>query len=191
MPVKRINVVGLDEARHAFDVTEHANARWAAIREITKRSKTTAVRAITDRYTIAQRRVRPTLLLNIKNGPPRIAEIQTTRADRRRENFAVSYFRNPTWKRTFAGAKVTIIKGGGRKTIVHAFIRTMTSGHVGVFLRSKNRISPKTGRAAITELTSSGPAGMFDQDRVYTAIAGRIDSDFKTILEREISRRLA
>lgn len=74
-------------------------------------------------------------------------------------------------RQTRRGVTIRIKKSGGRKTIEHAFIAQMSSGHTGVFVR----VGAK--RVPIRELMSISPAKMFELEG---------ERELKKLVEREL-----
>ena len=81
---------------------------------------------------------------------------------------------SPTQNKT--GVKVTIKKGNS-KVIRHAFIKTMPSGHKGVFERTGK------SRLPIKELYTRGPGGVFATRAVQSVLEDLIKTKFAQILE--------
>ena len=83
------------------------------------------------------------------------------------------------------GVKVTIKKGNS-KTIRHAFIAVMPSGHKGVFSRFDGKGHKLSNRLPIKELYTVGPSAAFATKAVQSVVQQLIRDKFPKILEGKI-----
>jgi len=101
------------------------------------------------------------------------------------------------------GVSVRIKRAGGRKTVRHAFVARMRSGHVGVFLRlepGSNKFAPRSRRRRvrrsgpdlpIIELKSLSLPKAFTNREVVAAMTRIASARFNIEFQRELGRRAA
>ncbi|WP_233863498.1 phage tail protein [Paraburkholderia adhaesiva] len=147
-------------------------ARTAAVREV--RAVGYNLKASTIRKALALRRAnpkQPVATLKATGRPIPLAEYSA--------------------KQTRAGASVRV--KNGRKTIKHAFVATMESGHTGVFMRvgkAHKRVT-KNGKTywsglPIRELFGPAIPDAVGNEAVKKQLAHLVDSKFPAILDHEI-----
>jgi len=87
-----------------------------------------------------------------------------------------------------SGVILRIKKGkAGRQFAPHAFIQKMRTGHVGVFVRSKDKMMQKNPkRQAIEETFTISVAEMFGSKNITTNIERFIEEKFPLILENQL-----
>jgi len=148
-----------------------------AVRAATKGVKREAVGKITERYTIAKRRVSPTMRVTYK-GAGAVFSSRGPVND-------LSYFkhtpRSVPKRRPPAGQYLysQVVNGQGG-TIAHAFLAKMRSGHVGVFHRTAGNAS-----LPIKKLAGPSTPQMLGSPSVSEYLEQRIAERLSTALEAE------
>lgn len=121
-------------------------------------------------------------------------KLRTQKASRAKLNGQIITWGTPLPVKNFKPIQrkkgVSINIAGKRKTIDHAFIATMKSGYVGVFMRGKYRAQGfeyiPGGRLPITQLVTVSQGVMFANPQVMDRTRSQIDSMFGPRLEHEI-----
>lgn len=145
-----------------------------ALNDMAKQTRTQASRIIRQTYNIKSAALKANLKLSFAS-PNNLrasvsAEVQSLPV------FAFSPSQNKQ------GVKVTI-KRGNSKTIQHAFIATMPSGHKGVFSRFDGKGTKLSNRLPIKELYTIGPSAAFATKATQKALTNLIRTKFSQILE--------
>lgn len=81
---------------------------------------------------------------------------------------------------TKAGVRIQVKKGGGFTLLKHVFIRTMKSGHVGVFERKGK------SRLPLTELTGPGIYGLLASKATVELINQVVEAELPKLLDHEL-----
>ena len=180
-----------------------------ALTKAGRRANTEAVRAVRAEYKVPAKAVRKALTtrvstddamevaLSLKGSPTPLADLNPR-----------AYGGPSGWPTRGGKGKVrrpggVTVKIKGKKfKIPHAFIATMSSGHVGVFARGgRNKVAAPTGetygsfafssqRLPITELFTFSLAQAFRNDKVLRRVVQRVTRDFSGLLAHEIEWQL-
>jgi len=89
------------------------------------------------------------------------------------------------WARNQPGATVQVLKGGARKTVLHAFIATMKSGHQGVFTR-QTKAGTWSKRLPIRELYSISIPQAFLNKTVQDAVKKMANDSFVKNFQQQL-----
>lgn len=199
MPTVSVKVEGLKEALAMFDPKKVKKAAASALKKVAQQARTEASSAIRERF-------------NIKKGDvDKKIEVKEGRQDRNNltatlyitgKGISLTYFgakerRGPkvisrkgikVLKRQPKGAQgvqVKIMKDGKITTLPHAFIATMKSGHVGVFIRKGK------GRTPIIEKRLVSIPTLFKQKTVMERVEQRINEQWPKVFQQEMNYQLA
>lgn len=180
-----------------------------ALTKAGRRANTEAVRAVRAEYKVPAKAVRNALstrvstddamevALSLKGSPTPLADLNPR-----------AYGGPSGWPTRGGKGKVrrpggvTVKIKGKKYKIPHAFIATMSSGHVGVFARGgRSKVAAPTGetygsfsfssqRLPITELFTFSLAQAFRNDKVLRQVVQRVTRDFSGLLAHEIEWQL-
>ena len=180
-----------------------------ALTKVGRRANTEAVRAVRAEYKVPAKAVRNALstrvttddamevALSLKGAPTPLADLNPR-----------AYGGPSGWPTRGGKGKVrrpggvTVKIKGKKYKIPHAFIATMSSGHVGVFARGgRSKVAAATGetygsfsfssqRLPITELFTFSLAQAFRNDKVLRKVVQRVTRDFSGLLAHEIEWKL-
>lgn len=180
-----------------------------ALTKVGRRANTEAVRAVRAEYKVPSKAVRNALstrvttddamevALSLKGAPTPLADLNPR-----------AYGGPSGWPTRGGKGKVrrpggvTVKIKGKKYKIPHAFIATMSSGHVGVFARGgRSKVAAATGetygsfsfssqRLPITELFTFSLAQAFRNDKVLRQVVQRVTRDFSGLLAHEIEWQL-
>ena len=180
-----------------------------ALTKAGRRANTEAVRAVRSEYKVPAKAVRKALTtrvstddamevaLSLKGSPTPLADLNPR-----------AYGGPSGWPTRGGKGKVrrpggvTVKIKGKKYKIPHAFIATMSSGHVGVFARGgRGKVAAPTGetygsfsfssqRLPITELYTFSLSQAFRNDKVLRQVVQRVTRDFSGLLAHEIEWQL-
>lgn len=156
-----------------------------ALNDMAKQCRTQASRKIRETYNIKSATLKKNLEIKVATKTKLTASVVASVGSLPMIAFTPSQNKS--------GVGVTI-KKGERKTVKHAFITTMPSGHVGVFSRydGKGNVLSGAHRGAhgsalpIKELYTIGPSRAFASDAVQSVLQNLINAKFAQILEGKI-----
>jgi hypothetical protein len=156
-----------------------ANATFKAGRDALRKMRTTSTQTIRFRKRIKLKAINDQLVLTY----PKTKELEAMlwRMDVKGTRIPVSAF-NP--RQVQAGVSVGI-NAGKRKTIKHAFIATMKSGHTGVWVREGN------SRLPIRELYTTRVADLFGDAGMVPAVIAQTLRAFNATFDRVLPLELA
>jgi hypothetical protein len=162
------SIYDCEKSLAALSVGLREQAVPIALNDMAKQTRTQASRIIRNTWNIKVATIKKSLYLTFATPSSLRARITATMP-----NLPAIAF---THSQNKIGVALTI-KKGIKKTLKHAFIATMPSGHEGVFERVGK------GRLPIKEVYTKGPGGAFATRVVQAALADLIRSKFTQILE--------
>lgn len=198
MPTVKVEIKGLKEAMAMFDPKKVERAAASALKKVAQQARTEASSSIRERF-------------NLKKGDvDKKIEVKQGRQDRSAltatlyitgRGISLTYFgakerRGPkvisrkgikVLKRQPKGAQgvqVKIMKDGKVTSLPNAFIATMKSGHVGVYIR------PGKGRTPIIEKGLVSIPTLFQQKTVMERVEQRINEQWPKVFQQEMNYQL-
>ncbi len=154
-----------------------------AINRSVESAQTAAVKKVKDRYYIKAGDVRKTIKIKKANYSDRIAIIRATGSPVALSKFSVTPSKPPK-KRRKTPVKVRVLKGESPKSLTHAFVTRLSSGHIGVFER--------VGKARYPIKQFYGPSvpQMLGHDSVVKYVEERAKEQLIKRFDHEIERLL-
>lgn len=146
-----------------------------AINDTTKDEKVVISRKIRDRVNIKKRDIDPYITTK-KATPSNLTGLIILSETKR---IPLIYFKARFARKSRRGVSYQIAVDGGRKTLPHAFIAQMKSGHEGVF----QRVGKK--RLPIEELKGPSPWGVF----VKSGLEHQTILDVQVLLKKNLNER--
>ena len=180
-----------------------------ALTKAGRRANTEAVRAVRAEYKVPAKAVRKALTTRVSTDDAMEVALSLKGSPTPLADLSPRAYGGPSGWPTRGGkgkvrrpGGVTVKIKGKKYKIPHAFIATMSSGHVGVFARGgRSKVAAPTGetygsfsfssqRLPITELFTFSLAQAFRNDKVLRQVVQRVTRDFSGLLAHEIEWQL-
>lgn len=196
MPTVSVKIDGLKEAMAMFDPKKVERAAANALKKVAQQARTEASSSIRERFNIKKADVDEKIEVKQLNRSEMTATLLITGrgisltyfgAKERRGARVISRKGIKVLKRQPKGAQgvqVKILKNGKVTSLPNAFMATMKSGHIGVFIRKGK------GRTPIIEKALVSIPTLFQQKTVMERVEQRINEQWPKVFQQEMNYQL-
>lgn len=196
MPIVSVKIDGLKEAMAMFDPKKVERAAASALKKVAQQARTEASSTIRERFNIKKADVDKKIEVKQVNRNSLTATLLITGRGISLTYFGAKERRGPKvisrkgikilkrQPKGTQGVQVTIMKDGKVTTLPHAFIATMKSGHIGVFIRKGK------GRTPIIEKALVSIPTLFQQKTVMERVERRINEQWPKVFQQEMNHQL-